>query len=298
MAGKRAFTPAGNTTQHQSPDRRQTIVSLVSFPSPSSSPSSSISAPTHVPAPPCSILLDNVPGRTLLDKRSSAGPVDPYDATLWHPGSHPSVPIRARDGEFERFVRDENGLLGIDDPTSYLALLMRLKRDVNRGKSCCIAWERAEDININTQFAMQPLVDLINFRNDIAILRSNSNYSRRDIIGALSGITHFHTQPFESDFAAIKASHTVVTTLGDVMLEMENLIAHLDAIVEHSRDQHLHVKSKHAQAMEDSVVLAVMLDEGSGDEGSGDEGSVAAEVGDLSARQPNHEGIIDLSNFD
>jgi hypothetical protein len=76
------------------------------------------------------------------------------------------------------------------------------------------------------------------------------------------------------------------------MLEMENLIAHLDAIVEHSRDQHLHVKSKHAQAMEDSVVLAVMLDEGSGDEGSGDEGSVAAEVGDVSARQPNHEGII------
>jgi hypothetical protein len=205
--------------------------------------------------------LDDVVNRSLLDKRSNAGPVDPYDAALWHPGSHLSMPIHARDGEFERFICNENGLLGIDDPTSYLALLMRLKRDMNWGKSCCIAWERAEAINIHTHFTLQPLVDLIDFRNNVAILHSNSNYARHDIVGTLSGITHLDTQPSKSDPAAIKASHIIMTALSNALLEMKNAIAHFNAIIEHSRDEHLRTKSQPSLAAEDNAALVKMLDE-------------------------------------
>jgi len=152
----RAPTP----TAH-SPSRR--VLSLMVFPSPNVSPSSR-PIPSHIPAPSSSVLLDNpYEPRSLLDWRSGAGLVDPYDATLWRPESSISVPIRARDGEFQRFICDQNGCLGHQDPTSYPALLQRLRYDANRAKSCCVAWDHVKDINIRARYTSGPTVDIIDF---------------------------------------------------------------------------------------------------------------------------------------
>jgi hypothetical protein len=64
----------------------------MTFPSPTSSPSSNSSISPHIPAPSCSILLDDFPNRhPLLGMRSNTGSV--YEASLWLPISSISGPI-------------------------------------------------------------------------------------------------------------------------------------------------------------------------------------------------------------
>ena len=115
--------PTNGTIPHLSPNHHQIILSIMTFPSPVSSPSSKGPISAHLPTPSCSILLDNFPNpRPTLDMLSDAGPVDQYDASLWQPDCTVSIPVHARDGEFECFILDEQGCLRNPDPTSCLAL--------------------------------------------------------------------------------------------------------------------------------------------------------------------------------
>ena len=124
--------PTNSTIPHLSPNHHQIILLMMTFLSPVSSPSSKGPISTHLPTPSCSILLDNFPNpRPTLDMLSDTGPVDQYDASLWQPDCTPSIPVRARDGEFEHFILDEQGRLRNPDPTSCLALLQQLKCDTN-----------------------------------------------------------------------------------------------------------------------------------------------------------------------
>jgi hypothetical protein len=259
-----------NPTTPPSLNRR--VLSLATFPSPNVSPTTT----SHTPAPPSSILLDDLSKpRAFLDPRSNADPVDPYDASLWWPGSPLSVPIRARDGEFERFIRDENGRLGYQDPTSCPALLMRLKRDVNRTKSCCTA--RA--IGISARYASRPLLDLVDFRNDVAILRSNSNYSRRDVVGTLSGLTYLDAHLPESDIETIRQSHTAVTAVSESILAMEGLVTRLDAIIAHSCDEYQRTCRKSGISLDEDSAPVILLDD-EGEEVGGEAEVVGGRVAD------------------
>ena len=164
-------TPTNNTTLPLSPNRCQAILSLKTFPSPTSSPSSKGSISPHIPAPSCSVLVDDFPNpRSLLNTHSDAGPVDPNHASLWLPASFISVPICAKDGEFERFILDEQGCLRNHDLMSHPALFLWLRHYTNCLKSCYAAWERAEAIDIHTHFSPHPLGELIHFWNNVALL--------------------------------------------------------------------------------------------------------------------------------
>ena len=112
---------------------------------------------------------------------------------------------------------------------------MRLKHDANRLKSCCIAWERVSSINIRSRYFSGPLAELIDFRNNVAILRSNGNYSRWDVASTLSSISNLNISP-EADGCIIRVSGEAVALITMYMLEMESYIAHLDAIVSEARE--------------------------------------------------------------
>jgi hypothetical protein len=266
--------------------------SLAGFPSPIASP--------PVEAPPCAALLDDFPKpRKFLDPLSHAGPVDPYDSTLWRPESSISVLVRPRDGEFEHFLLDENGCLGHRDLTPCQALMVRLKYDCNRAKSCCTAWERARTISIRARYSTRPLCDLIDLRNNIAILRSNTNYSRLDVVSVLSSITYLDTRPLKADAEIIRQSNTIVMSLGEHVLAMEDTITHFDAIIAHSRDEYLRSGKEISLVSEDDWVPVVIPDNndkgenvvegGSGETGVNSNAFPAAEA-------PPDDNVIDISD--
>jgi hypothetical protein len=231
------------------------------------------------PPPPSSILLDNFPDPHPFDGgHSNPGPVDPFDTSIWRPESLLSVPLRARDGEFQRFILDETGRMGNPGLTSYAALFMRLKHDANRVKSCCIVWERVSSINIRTRYFSGPLSDFISFRNNVAILRSNGNYSRQDVASTLGGISHLNATP-ESDTSIIRACGTGVALITTYMLEMEAYIACLDAIITHSSDEYL--LARESGTAQDDFVPVIPLD----NEDDQAEDGVIAEAG-----QSDNEG--------
>jgi hypothetical protein len=201
---------------------------------------------------------------------------------------------------------DQEGRLGHQDPTSYPALLARLAWDVNRAKSCCFAWERAEATDIHKCYASEPLVDLIEFRNNVAILRSNSNYSRRDIIGALSGLTYIDAHPSQHDIETIRQSNTVVTVISESILAMESLITHLDATVAHSCSEYRRICQASDSPLDKGLAPVIFLDS-EGEETSGEVegigmGQVADKVGDVKRTTlPTHvpvpdDDVIDISD--
>ena len=184
---------------------------------------------------------------------------------------------------------DEVGRMGNYDRTSYPALFARLKYDFNHAKCCCIAWQRATAINFRARFYSNPLVDLIAFRNNVAILRSNIVYSRQDVVGTLGIISRLHTYIPQSDIPIIRCNNEIVALIGENILEMEALITHLDAVITHSRDEHLHTKDQ-LGAAEEGMAVVIPLDEEFDKE----------EPGPAYARKlspplvPNEDGIIDL----
>jgi hypothetical protein len=210
------------------------------------------------------------------------------------------VAIRARDGEFQRFILDKDGRLGHQEPTSYPALLARLTHDVSRAKSCCFAWERAEATDIHERYASGPLVNLLDFQNNVAILRSNSNYSRRDIVGTLSGLTFLDARPSQHDTEIIRQSNAIVTVISESILAMENLITHLDATISHSCSEYQRACKASDSPLDKDLAPVVFLD-GEGEGEVREEGAMTGRARNLKRITLTHvpdDNIIDISDSD
>ena len=233
---------------------------------------SSVHTPArHSPAVPSPLLLDSFQNHRSFDNTdSNPGPVDPYDASLWHPESSLSVHVRARDDAFERLLFGKVNRACNLGATPYSTLFARLMYDFNRAKSCCVAWQRAKSINVRTQFYPKPLDHLITFRNNVAILRSNCSYSRQDVVTTLTSISQLDTPTPESDRPVIRASNGIIAIIGQHILDAEAFVACLDAVIIHSRDKHLSLNESHTA--EDSWVAVIPLDNGEEwDQGQDDE---------------------------
>ena len=157
---------------------------------------------------------------------------------------------------------------------------MRLTRNVNHVKSCSTAWRRAKAIDISARYASRPLLDLVDFRNDVAILRSNGNYSRREVIGTLSGLTYLDAHLPEPDIETIRQSHTAVTAVCESILAMEGLVTRLDAIIAHSRDEYQRTCRKSGIPLDEDSAPVILLDDEGEEVGREAEGVGGGRVAD------------------
>ena len=202
------------------------------------------------------------------DHPSEPSPVDPYDLSLWQPSSDISVAPRARDGEFERFLLDDMTRIRCQDPNAYPSLLLRIKYDTNRAVSCLDAWHRANSINVRQHFYPKPLSKVTLFRNNLAILRSNSKYARCDVTGALADIFDLDAPVPCTDLAVIRAGNNVVAALGETILAVESLIGRLDIVITRSRNRYANLveESDCVSELEEAAVVSSDDEEEYGDD--------------------------------
>ena len=244
---------------------RQTLVPLMA----SGFSSDAVCNSLHLPAPSYAALRESFPDLCSPDDHpSEPSPVDPYDLSLWQPSSDISVAPRARDSEFERFLLDDMTRIRCQDPNAYPSLLLRIKYDTNRAVSCLDAWHRANSINVRQHFYPKPLSKVTLFRNNLAILRSNSKYARCDVTGALADIFDLDAPVPCTDLAVIRAGNNVVAALGETILAVESLIGRLDIVITRSRNRYASLveESDCVSELEEAAVVSSDDEEEYGDD--------------------------------
>lgn len=253
---------------------------------------------SHPPAPPFSIITEAFPIPFHPDHEDpNPGPIDPFDLTLWRPELDAPVIPRPRDGEFASFILDELGRLGNPDPTSYPSLLLRLRQDTNRAKSCTHAWLRASAVNYRQDYRSESLTTLIRFRNNIAILRSNSSYARRNIADSLSRILSLKSPVPASDHSILHAANDALGAIGEVIIEFEPLLNHLDTTITRSRNKYIGMVDESVWAEAPDAATIAWSDDGEEVTLEASKGSGLVTTRDTSpARIPGHKGVIDISD--
>jgi hypothetical protein len=114
------------------------------------------------------------------------------------------------------------------ESSSKLQLFSQLQLFSCRASRILIAWYRTHELNLDNKFVGKSLNDIIDYRNDVAILRSNRNHTRIDLAKASHTASEADISQHSAEF---KDCNDLYYHLGLISPAIQNYIMDLDAMI-------------------------------------------------------------------